>query len=66
MDFLDTPLKELECPRCRVIVAPQNQIRLDADECGQPTAIIGFDCPKCRTFQSVTDDAEILLQEIIG
>jgi hypothetical protein len=57
---LDNPIKEMLCGVCKMTIEPAWQIRLSADECGQATDIIAWDCSKCKMHNITPDDIGIL------
>ena len=65
MKNLDEPIKEIFCSYRRQTVEPSFQVRLSADECGQPTDIIDWTCSNCEYAHVAPDDVSILDAEVI-
>ncbi|HLM60908.1 MAG TPA: hypothetical protein VK308_08900 [Pyrinomonadaceae bacterium] len=65
MKNLDEPIKEIFCSYCRQTAEPSFQVRLSADECGQPTDTIAWTCSNCEYEHATPDDVSILDAEVI-
>lgn len=62
---LDVPVIEMTCGVCGITAKPSYQIRLAADESGQKTDAIFWDCSKCTMHNITADDVSILSSPII-
>jgi RNase P subunit RPR2 len=65
MKNLDESIKEIFCGYCQRTVEPSFQVRLSADECGQPTDVIAWNCSNCEYEHAMPDDISILDAEVI-